>query len=279
MTPIVSIVIPCYNHGKYIQEALDSINHSKDKYSVEIIIVNDGSTDLFTINELKRIESEGYFVLNQINGGLGNARNNGIKIAKGKYILPLDSDNKVEKPYLNEAIDFLEANENIDIVYGDAQQFGDKTTIWKLSDYNLQHLMLSNFIDACAVYKKSVWMVNNGYDEKMPIMGYEDWDFWLNSSFNNFNFYHLKQICFHYRVVQDSMIRTISGKDKETVDKYLNFKYNNYLNYQFCQKHVFRNLKYGKEERELYIKTMSYRILIKFIVFKIIFDLKKIIKK
>ncbi len=73
MNPYLSIVIPCYNHGKYIQETIDSIENAIGKYSIEIIIVNDGSTDALTISKLNDIEKQGYFVLHQKNGGLGNA--------------------------------------------------------------------------------------------------------------------------------------------------------------------------------------------------------------
>ena len=80
MNPLISIIIPCYNHGKYLDDALSSIKKSKENYEVEIIIVNDGSTEKETIEILNNLENQGYFVLNQKNGGLGNARNNGIKL-------------------------------------------------------------------------------------------------------------------------------------------------------------------------------------------------------
>lgn len=275
MNPILSIIIPCYNHGLYISETIKSIEVSKDKYPIEIIIVNDGSTDLTTIQVLKEIESKGYFVLNQKNGGLGNARNNGIKIARGKYILPLDSDNKVEKPYLNNVIDILEKNPDIDIVYGNALQFGEASGTWVLDDYNLQHLLLSNFIDACAVYKKTVWEKNGGYDEKMPIMGYEDWDFWINSSLNNFRFHHHQDICFQYRVLNNSMIRTVSGKGIDEVYDYFQKKYDNLIDYNFCKKFVISKLKYTKEDVVMFSNTMSYKILFKYIMLKALTDIKR----
>ncbi len=276
MSPILSIIIPCYNHGHFIIDAIESIETAKDKYPLEIIIINDGSTDLNTIKILKNLENKGYNVLNQKNGGLGNARNEGIKIAKGKYILPLDSDNKLEKPYLNDVIEFLEKNPEIDIVYGNALEFGDKTGNWIMSDFNLQHLLLSNFIDACAIYKKSVWSKNKGYDEKMPIMGYEDWDFWINSSLNNFKFHHHNDICFQYRVLNNSMLRTISNDGIELIYKYFELKYKDLIDYNYCKKFVIRKLKYTNYDVNLFSKTMSYKILLKYIFIKILIDINKI---
>ena len=146
MNPIISIIIPCYNHGKYIEETLASIEKAKDRYPIEIIIVNDGSIDEYTISVLKKIEEKGYFVLNQNNGGLGNARNNGIKLAKGKYILPLDSDNNVLSPYFNDAVDILEKNADIDIVYGNIKKIGEITEDSFIEDFNLQKLMIGNVL-------------------------------------------------------------------------------------------------------------------------------------
>lgn len=225
MNPTVSIIIPCFNHGKYIQETLDSIELAKRKYAVEVIVVNDGSSDEYTVSILKQIEKKGYCVLNQANEGLGSARNNGIKLAKGKYILPLDSDNKVLSPYLNEAVDILEENKLIDIVYGNATYFGEKEGDWSVGDYSILKLITGNYIDACAIYRKSVWQNIGGYDEKMPVMGIEDWDFWLAISFKGFRFYYLKENCFEYRVLKDSMIHSLTTEKSEEVFQYIQKKH------------------------------------------------------
>jgi len=95
MNPRISIIIPCYNHGQYVREAISSVEKCTDKNLYEMIIVNDGSTDSFTLEEMGRLANDGYYVINQVNQGLGRTRNNGIKAAKGEYILPLDSDNRV----------------------------------------------------------------------------------------------------------------------------------------------------------------------------------------
>lgn len=234
---LISVVIPCYNHGLYIEEAVESVENAKDKYPVEIIIVNDGSIDDHTISVFKKLEARGYFVLHQKNGGLGNARNNGIKLAKGKYILPLDSDNKVLYPYLNDAVDILEKNMGIDIVYGNANYLGNLNGVWYNKCFSLISLMNSNYIDACAIYKKSVWEQVNGYDENMPYNGIEDWDFWLSAGFKNCQFFYLEKSCFEYRVLSNSMIRQIDERKSAELDRYLRSKfgmeYYNYFNYYY----------------------------------------------
>ena len=244
VAPILSIVIPCYNHGLFILEALDSIENAKGKFPLEIIIVNDGSTDESTLKVLNEIKHVDCFVLHQQNGGLGNARNNGIKMAKGKYILPLDSDNNVLRPYLNEAISILESDSNISVVYGNAVYFGEQSGTWKQPKSSLQRIMLGNSIDACAVFRKSVWIQVNGYAEDMPVMGYEDWEFWLKLYFHRYTFYYLEKDCFMYRVLSKSMIRTAILKEA-LVKQYLINKYNDMFDWDCIEKfalmHVSKN--------------------------------------
>lgn len=209
MRPIISIVIPCFNHGAFLEETLESISRSTDAYLPEIIIVNDGSTDTFTLQVFQRIEEKGYFVLHQENQGLAKARNNGIRLAKGKYILPLDSDNNVCKPYLNKAIDLLEHSEQTAVVYGDAFYIGEKTGLWKNDVLNISKMLFSNQVDACALFRKTTWETVGGYSEDMPYMGCEDWNFWLKCLDKKQGFHYLNEVCFEYRVLSNSMIRTV----------------------------------------------------------------------
>ena len=140
MNPRVSIIIPCYNHGQYIHEALDSVEKVADKNLYEIIIVNDGSKDVYTIEMMDKLAAKGYHVINQANQGLGRTRNNGIRAAKGDYILPLDSDNRIRPEYIYESIKILDAHPEIAMVYGDAEFFGDKSKRHVVGEFNLQNM-------------------------------------------------------------------------------------------------------------------------------------------
>lgn len=216
---VVSVIVPCYNHGEYLEETLASIRESAKKYIPEVIIVNDGSTEANTLTVLKKVESEGYFVLHQENQGLAKARNNGIRLAKGKYILPLDSDNNVCLPYLNDAIDILESKD-VDIVYGDAKYIGEKSGIWKNGILDKRKMLVANCIDACAIFRKEAWKKVNGYSEDMPYMGCEDWNFWLKCIDKEVQFFYLDKVCFEYRVLSNSMIRTIPEDFNSKISTY-----------------------------------------------------------
>ncbi len=225
MIPLISIVIPCYNHGKYIQEAIDSIQLQKYSDLFEVIIINDGSTDLFTINELNRINEPGITVIHQENKGLASARNKGIELSKGKYILPLDSDNKIVPEVFIEAIAILEKEHEIDMVYTDAIYFGGKSGNWKVGDFDGIILFINNYIDACALIRKSVLQELGGYDKNMPAMGNEDWELWVNFFLKNKKVFYLPKIGFYYRVLSDSMSVTTTGPNFDKNRKYIYEKY------------------------------------------------------
>src|SRR4051812_35874782 len=87
--PKISIVIPCFNHGKYLKEAIQSVEQIQDKSLYELIIVNDGSTDEYTNRLMKSLSRKGYHIIFQNNQGLSASRNNAINVARAEYILPL----------------------------------------------------------------------------------------------------------------------------------------------------------------------------------------------
>jgi glycosyltransferase involved in cell wall biosynthesis len=202
----VSIVIPCFNHGEMLRETLESVERIRNTNLAEVIIVNDGSTDPATCRYFEELSNSTYKVIHQANGGLGPARNNGIAVAQGEFILPLDSDNCIRELYLKEGVELLLKKHELGVVYGDAEYFGDKSGRWFVPDFDLRRMVKANYIDACAVFRKSVWVSVNGYDEKMPWMGSEDWDFWMRIALRGWRFEHLDEVAFDYRVRGGSMV-------------------------------------------------------------------------
>jgi len=92
--PAISVIIPCYNYGRFVEEAVDSVLASTFQ-DFEIVIVNDGSTDAFTNELLAKLDKPKTRVLWQSNCGLPCARNNGIRSTDSPYFLPLDADEKL----------------------------------------------------------------------------------------------------------------------------------------------------------------------------------------
>ncbi|MBV8201221.1 MAG: glycosyltransferase, partial [Acidobacteria bacterium] len=106
--PTFSVVIPCFNQGEFLLAAVASVEDAADA-AFETVIVNDGSTDAFTLEVLERLGAAGYRILDQPNRGVSAARNAGIRASRGRYLMPLDADNRIRPSYLRRAAEVLDA--------------------------------------------------------------------------------------------------------------------------------------------------------------------------
>jgi len=197
-SPKVSVIIPCYNQGQYLDEAVDSVINQTFK-DFEIIIINDGSTDQFTIKKLKNYTKPKCCVIHSDNQGPSIARNIAIKRSTGEYILPLDADDRIGPNYLEEAVKILDNHNKIGIVYCDAELFGDGNGRWELPEYSLEKILMGNLIFCCALFRKNDYLETIGFNPNM-IYGWEDWDFWLSLIERGKEVYKLPGIHFYYRI-------------------------------------------------------------------------------
>jgi len=235
MSPILSIIIPCYNSEATLETTLESVL-IQDFQDWEAIIVNDGSTDLTEEIALKWVNQDNRFkYFSKRNEGLGKTRNYGISRAKGSYILPLDSDNQLVRDFVHDAIEVFKKNKEVGVVYGDAEYFGEQTGLWKVEEYNFEKMLVHNYIDACAIYKKSLWQEVEGYDENMPYQGHEDWAFWISFGNINVKFYHLNKITFKYFVSNNSMIRSFTDEMVLLNQDYIVKKHSRLYHDFFCK--------------------------------------------
>ena len=210
VVPKVSVVIPCYNQGHFIDEAVASVL-AQTYQNFEIIIVNDGSTDDATIRLLENYTAPKTRVLHTTNQGLAEARNNGIAIAAGDYILPLDADDKIGSAYMERAVRVLDDNDTVGIVYCQGMYFGEKAGEWKLPEYKLSLLLLDNMIFCSAFFRKTDWMAVGGYNKEM-IYGWEDYDFWLSLVGLGREVYKIPEPLFYYRARADSMVNAMRSE-------------------------------------------------------------------
>lgn len=175
--PLISIVVPCYKQAQYLDECLQSVLDQTYK-NWECIIVNDGSPDN-TEEVAKNWVNKDYRFkyLYKENGGLSSARNAGIEISKGQWILPLDSDDQIGTQYLELAE--KEFSREYGIIYAKAAFFGNINKAWDLGEYDYATIFLENHIYCSAFFKKADWKRIGGYDENLK-HGREDWEFWIN---------------------------------------------------------------------------------------------------
>ena len=213
----VSIIIPCYNYGKYIEEAVESVLKQTFR-DFEIIIVNDGSTDETTLKVLKKIKKNypEITVIDQKNGGLANARNNGIKAARGEFILPLDADDTIEPTMLEKCHNEIIKDEKLGNVYTYVRFFGDENRIWEIPEYNFYELIWGNYIVATNLFRKKAWEEVGGYDENMK-NGYEDWEFLIRLGEHGWQGKLIKEPLFNYRKHGKSMIDDTNKKAESII--------------------------------------------------------------
>lgn len=198
-TPLISIIVPCYKQAQYLSECLQSVT-DQTYQNWECIIVDDGSPDN-TENIAKAwcIKDKRIKYLYKDNGGVSAARNAGIAIAQGEWILPLDADDKIASQYLELAVHVIEKDDKVGIIYCEAEFFGDKSGNWVLEAYDFEKLLIKNQIFCTAFYKKEDWVKIGGYDINMT-HGYEDWEFWVNLVINTRkDVYKLNYNGFYYR--------------------------------------------------------------------------------
>ncbi len=200
--PKVSVVIPCFNHGEFLLETLDSLQ-AQTFTDYEILVVNDGSTDTATISLLQSLNRAMTRVFHTSNMGVSAARNRGIAEAKGEYILPLDADDKIGSNYLELAVNVLETRPEVAIVYCERVLFGEREGVDSLPVYDPRALLIDNCIYPAALFRKADWKTVGGYSEKM-VYGWEDWDFWISLSELNKQVVKIPEPLFFYRVRSNS---------------------------------------------------------------------------
>lgn len=198
----VSVIIPCYNHGKYINETVQSVlDQTYD--NLQIIIVDDGSSDIETINVLKKIKSDKITVYFNENHGVSYARNYAIEKSHGDYIFPLDADDTIEPTYIEQAVKILDDNSDIGVVYCKANFFGDKTGLWNQDVFSFKEMLLKNLIFVSSLFRKKHWKDFGGFNENMTD-GLEDYDFWLYFLELGLKVYKIDEVLFNYRIIKKS---------------------------------------------------------------------------
>lgn len=186
----ISVIIPAYNAGALIDEAIDSVLRQQTPAD-EVIVINDGSTDR-DYSILEKLHHS-IRVINQPNRGVSAARNAGCDAATQDYIAILDADDVWLPAKLKIQTDHLQRNPTVDAVFclgqhwrpqpGESPPIPREPTFAAQSNFQITHLTYPELLCTFAVYpstlvvKKSAWHVIGGYNEKLKYG--EDWDFYL----------------------------------------------------------------------------------------------------
>ncbi|MHC1706236.1 MAG: glycosyltransferase family A protein [Bacteroidales bacterium] len=203
MNEVISVIIPCYNDGAYLEEAIRSVVH-QTLVPQEIIVVDDGSTDLATQQALDLIEKKyPVKVIRQPNKGTSAARNAAIALATGEYILPLDADDTFEPQFIERAFEILKSDPQIKGVSSYARKFGIYSGIIELKGGEIRDFIIDSPIMLSSIIRKVDWTRIGGFDENMRI-GYEDWEFWIRMLADGGRIHVIPEPLFNYRTKEFS---------------------------------------------------------------------------
>jgi glycosyltransferase involved in cell wall biosynthesis len=208
--PSVSVIVPAFNAERHISETLDSVAGQIYK-QWECIVVNDGSTDDTSEIIRQRVEKDKRFIGITIpNSGVSKARNTGITVANGEYILPLDADDLLDKAHLETVMGIFRENASVRLVYTAVVKFGVETGKFDLGTFDYPTLLRHNMMQG-TVYKKEDFLKVGGYRENM-VDGLEDWDFWiaLMEDFTKDEVVRIQEPLFFYRTAPGSRADMLS---------------------------------------------------------------------
>ena len=222
--PLVSIIIPCYNYGNFLMDAVNSVC-SQTYTRWECIIVDDGSTDdSGSIAQGLAKENNQVYYYYKKNGGLSSTRNYGIHLAKGEYICFLDADDLFDKEKLEKQVYCFEQNPSAGIVYGKAGFFekdnvqvlyqnkekreqSELRTFSGQGDALIKLLTDGNItVVSSPMIKSEVFKKVGDFD--LSYKSYEDWHFWMRCALAGFQFVYAPEpeFCTYIRFGHESMM-------------------------------------------------------------------------
>lgn len=222
--PDISVIIPCYNQGKFLESALRSINEvTSDHLNLETIIINDGSTDQQTIEILNSELALSCRIIHQPNKGLSGARNTGLRNARGKYVQFLDADDILTNDKFIRQLQifeqdhdlavvvssFLCSTEDINKTYRDLGALTYTENDYPLEDFLFRWERGFTVPIHCALFKRELCFIEDkNFDETLSSK--EDWFFWCKLAFRKLKFRFHDDVMAIYRVYSSSMCRDVT---------------------------------------------------------------------
>jgi glycosyltransferase involved in cell wall biosynthesis len=210
-TPRVSVLMPCFNHGAFIGEAIASVA-AQTLQDFEIVVVDDGSTDVQTVETLDKYARSGITVLRTENRGLPAARNHAARHAAGEFFCALDADDRLAPEWFARAVAVLDARPGVAFVSHWLETFGDERWTWTPERCDLPALLARNSVNGAALVRRGAFEAVHGYDEAMRD-GCEDWDLWLRLVEQGFSGFIIPEVLFYYRRRAGSMSRVMLDPD------------------------------------------------------------------
>ncbi len=215
--PLISVVIPCFNYGRFLDEALASL-YAQTLQDFEIIIVEGGSTDGLSPQHVQGVSHPKVRTLFQPTPTkVSQNRLDGLRMARGKYVVFLDADDVLAPTYLEKAVLALELL-GVDLAYPSVQQFGQASALWEPApEFTLTELSRFNTIPTVAMFRKDAWKeLEIGYSLTARI---EDFDFWLRWAVRGARGHKIREPLMLYRVHGQSITDELRPKYPTHLEK------------------------------------------------------------
>jgi alpha-1,3-rhamnosyltransferase len=183
--PLVSVIVPLYNHAKYIEKTISSVL-AQDYINIELLVIDDGSTDCSKkiVEELN--DTFNFRFISRENKGLANTLNEGVNSVNGKYVAIVASDDYWEGGKISKQVAFLENNEDIGVCHTFALEVDDEGNdagkIYQSSfqgDIFEKLLICNEIVASSAMYRKELFKNDFLFD---PSFQMEDYDMWFRLS-------------------------------------------------------------------------------------------------
>jgi hypothetical protein len=216
--PRVSVVVPCFQYGRYLAEAVESAL-TQERVDVDVTIVDDGSTDSTpqVAAALVAAHPDRVRVLTTPNSGHpAHARNAGIRVAEADLLLCLDGDDRLGAGYLARCAGALAADPRLGFAYGGFRRFGARTSYEPTQPFDAAALPTRNLLGTASVFRRAAWEAAGGYDAEV---GYEDWDFWIGCTDAGWPGVRVDGAVWEYRVHGAGQYAADSAKDAQTKAK------------------------------------------------------------
>src|ERR1700733_2916635 len=249
---MVSIIVPCFNYGHFITEALKSI--AGQTYSDwECVIVNDGSTDdSRSVIEAFIRDDPRFRLVNIQNSGVSVARNTAVAHSRGTWLFPLDADNRMLPDCLAKCMAQVQRDPGLRLVYTEAELFGAESGLWRLPPFDYKTMLKYNMIDNSCLFLRKDFDKVGGYRTNM-VNGLEDWDFFIALLYGckPGQVVKIDEPLYYYRVNESGRRMTVagSGKQRKMLDLMV---YNNFPIYQEYFPDIFERIhQYDFDKRML----------------------------
>ncbi|MEC5147374.1 glycosyltransferase [Chitinophaga sp. 212800010-3] len=228
--PLVSVIVPCYNREKYIEQCVMSVIHQTYP-NIELVVVDDGSTDKSGQILEELAAKHGFTLVRQKNMGVCAALNNGIRgHSTGEYICYLGSDDYWKEDKIEKQVAFLEEHQDLALGFTKTTLVDSKGNMsWSYPNgeeitCDFYNLLWGNFVPSLTtMMRRDVYVAVGGFDENLVL---EDWDMWLRIAYE-YKYGFLDEVLAYYRIHDNNMSKdTIKMKraEQQTLQKWRHTK-------------------------------------------------------